>query len=489
VAFDVGFDEVFRVQVDGGPRLPLAENAMDPRWALNDTIVYLSRDGGLYRVGPSGGAPTLLLARTDSGPDPCRGELLPNGRGLVFSTCGSIEESQLLVLEIETGEVRELGLLGISPHYVPTGHLVFGHSDQALMGVPFDLETLQTTGPPVTLLPEMDVYGAGALGEQFAVSENGTLIYASGGQTSSPSLRTLVWVDRQGGEEPIAAPPRPYAYPRVSPDARRVAIDTQGETGGILVWDFAAETLTRQGLGDADLTIYPTWTADGEHIAYSTGDSVVYWKRSNNTGSLEALVNVETTAQVRPYFLTADETAVVVRRQTADSPDDLVMISLANDSLVWSLDGAYSELNADLSPDGRLMAYQSDETGRFEVYVRPFPQVATDQIAISNNGGRDPLWSPAGRELFYLEDYEGGTRLMVVSFETSGSEGAFTFRGREVVMEWPYFTGRVGRNYDVSSDGQRFIAITQGRGGELSDQRIYLVTNWFSELCERMGGC
>ena len=463
VAFDVGFSEIFKVPIVGGPRLPLA-NGFGPNWGLNDTIVY-SRDGALYRVGPSGDEPTLLLASSDT-LQVCCGELLPNGRGVVFSAGAPIRESRVMLLEIETGEVRELGLFGVAPHYLPTGHLIYGHPGQALMGVPFDLKTLQTTGTPVTLLPEMDVYFPGGA-SQFSVSETGTLIYASGRASNTGSLRSLVWVDRQGREEPIAAPPRQYTYPRLSPDSRRVAIDTRDETGGILIWDFAGETSTRLTLGDAQQAIYPAWTPDGERIAHGTGGSEVYWKRSNNTGIPEAPIEFENGRQLRPYFFTPDQTALVARyQQAAESADDLIMISLDTDSAVWRLNGDYRELNAELSPDGRWMAYQSDETGQSEIYLRPFPEVGTNQVAISNNGGVTPLWSRDGRELFYLQPGVAGGQLIGVSFDTTDPEGAFTFRSRETVMDWPYFTGNAGRNYDVSADGQRFLAITLELGSK-----------------------
>jgi hypothetical protein len=165
------------------------------------------------------------------------------------------------------------------------------------------------------------------------------------------------------------------------------------------------------------------------------------------------------------------------------------MISLENDgSAVWRLNGDFLERNAVLSPDGRWMAYESDESGADEVYVRPFPEVEGDQVLISNDGGRIPLWSRDGRELFYMRT-GAQDQLMSVSIDTDEPDEAFVFRNREVVMDWPYSLRGQGRNYDVSLDGQRFLALQlAGAGtGQIGSEEINVVLNWFTELRERMG--
>jgi serine/threonine-protein kinase len=169
------------------------------------------------------------------------------------------------------------------------------------------------------------------------------------------------------------------------------------------------------------------------------------------------------------------------------------MISVEGDTPdVWRLNGDFIERNAELSPDGRWMAYQSDESGTFEIYVRPFPQVEEDQVLVSNNGGGYPLWSRDGSELFYLQP--GPVfQLMSVSLGTDETDRSFVFRDREVVMEWPYAAGAEGqaegRTYDASADGQRFLAIKVGAGAEEggASARAVLVQNWFEELRQRMG--
>ncbi len=271
-----------------------------------------------------------------------------------------------------------------------------------------------------------------------------------------------------------------------------MALDTRGEDDDIWIWDFVGETLTRLILGDG-LNWYPTWTPDGERVAYSDGSQDLYWKASNNTGTPEILADAPASDGANPpspYFFTPDGTALVFG--DPDNPqtnDDLVMISIEDDApAVWRLTGDFNELNAELSPNGRWMAYQSDESGRLEIYVRPFPDVDADQVQVSNNGGGWPLWSRDGGELFYLQPGVA-PRLMSVTHDTAETDAAFTFRNREVVVEWPYYTGREGRNYDVSLDGQQFLAVkvAEGWGGEGPTPQITVVLNWFEELRERMG--
>ena len=149
---------------------------------------------------------------------------------------------------------------------------------------------------------------------------------------------------------------------------------------------------------------------------------------------------------------------------------------------LWRLSGAFNERNAELSPRGRWMAYQSDESGQYQVYVRPFPQVEDDLIPISNNGGIRPLWSRDGRELFYMQP-GSPPRLISVAIDTRDADGTFAVRGREAIMDWPYFLQGQARSYDVSPDGQRFLAIKPITGaGDATRPGINVVLNWHQEL-------
>jgi len=415
-------DELWKVPVTGGTALPVATTGDQPQWAPGDVIVYEDQ-GAIYRVSGSGGEPELLL-RSDSiiASAPY---LLPGGRAVLFSTA-TIDvdplSARIMVLELASGEVRELVTSGNQPRYVPTGHILYGHGDGALRAVPFDLGTLETTGSPVTLLPDLALLANGA--SQFSVSETGTLVYRSGDVEEGGAPRQLLWMDREGREERIPAEAKFYLYPRLSPDGTRLALDARGERV-IEIWDFAGETMRPLTLGDGAYA-YPVWTPDGGHIAYGAGDGTIHWKASNNTGSTELLAHVgaarssgDPVAIASPYFFTPDGSAVVARTRVAIAPtnDDVVMVSVADGEVHPLLTEAYIERNAELSPNGRWMAYQSNESGRFEIYVRPFPDVQSNWIPISNGGGSRPLWSRDGREIAYAtwDDQELGAIRVVAA--------------------------------------------------------------------------
>jgi serine/threonine-protein kinase len=317
-------------------------------------------------------------------------------------------------------------------------------------------------------------------GANFGVGSDGTLAYVIG---LAGGNRTLIWVDREGREEAVAIEPSSYIYPRISPDGRRVALDDRNSNDDDWIWDLAAETRTRLTVGGIG-GVYPVWTADGSRLAHTDTGAAIVVVAANDTGAALTLVAAGTITGGSPssYFFTPDDSMLVFRDQdNPDSGDDILMVATDGASMpVPLLAAAYHERNAELSPDGRFMAYQSDESGRFEVYVRPFPNVDADRVQISNAGGAYPLWSRDGRELFYLE---GNTpqdrRLMAVAVEPT--DGRFAFRERRGVLEWPYVQAE-GRGYDVALDGQRFLAIKEGTGDAANPIEIVIVQNWTEEL-------
>ncbi|GIT52595.1 MAG: hypothetical protein Ct9H300mP15_28080 [Gemmatimonadota bacterium] len=230
VHFDLTGSGLFKVPISGGPALPIVSPGSSGHWASNDTVVY-SNGGALYRVGAAGGEPEMLLDLDSV--RIARPHMLPNGRGIIFgtNTGGSPLNSRVMLLEIETGELRELIPSGNQPRYALTGHVIYGHGDQALMGIPFDSEALAATGTPVTLLPSLSVFTGGA--SQFAVSETGTLIYDAGeaGETAITRGRgsTLIEVDFQGAERPLPLSPGALDVPRYSPDGAKIAYEDGSE--------------------------------------------------------------------------------------------------------------------------------------------------------------------------------------------------------------------------------------------------------------------
>ena len=283
---------------------------------------------------------------------------------------------------------------------------------------------------------------------------------------------------------------RAYTYPRISPRGRRIALNTrEAYRGRIFIWDNARATATPLlSVSDASNDLYPVWSADGEHLAYMSSVSPRHQLRMVAVGSSGPGEPIAGGYELRaPYFLSPAGTELVYAWQGPDARSSEVALwktSLAPDAKPMKL--LRSARNADLSPDGRFIVYQSDETGRFEVYVRSFPNIEDRYEKVSTAGGIHPVWSPRNHELFYVEP-GSPPHWMSVNVEISP---ALAVSRPHPLFEWPYFQAEIGRTYDVSCpDGDRFLAI-RNAGSEISDTprrpRVEIVLNWFDVLAERV---
>jgi serine/threonine-protein kinase len=407
-------------------------------------------------------------------------QMLPDGKTVLFtlSTSTSWDEAQIVTQSLETGERRVLIEGGTDARYVPTGHLVYALGE-TLLAVPFDLERLDVTGgsvPVVEGVARASGFRTGAAHASF--SDSGSLVYVRG---LAQANARLVWVDREGREEALAAEPRAYTYPRISPDGSQVALDVRDQESDIWVWDLARETLRRLTF-DPGADRLPIWTPDGQRVAFGSGrDGTInlFWKAADGTGTVERLTESENAQH--SYVFSPDGKQLVYREIHPQRGSDLGVLSLEGDgSFGLLLVTEFSEQNAEISPDGRRLAYQSNASGQHEIYVRPFPGVDEGRWQISTGGGIKPVWAPDGRELFYVNP-DG--QLMAVSVRIDPS---VTFGSPEVVFEESYFdplAGGGGRTYDVSPDGERFLMIkADAAGDEAAAPELILVLNWFEEL-------
>ena len=475
VAFEVG-GQILKVPITGGPALPVT-NGSNPHWALDGTIVYQGEGGGLYRVSASGGEGELLF-RSDSLPV-VRPHLLPNANAVVFGTAGA-NASRIMVFEMESGEVRQIVAAGSNPRYVPTGHILYGHADGALMGVPFDLERLEVTGPPVTVLPQLALDGGGAA--RFAVSESGTLIYDASSTTTGGSS-TLVVVSLDGAESPLPLAPGSMDAPRFSPDGTRIAYSDR-TTNELRVYDLATGNNPQFASGG-----YPVWSTTGEYLYFSypvTGPGVTdgYRRRADGSENQEQLWSVTGGEMVADVVV--GDSLIVVRRDGGGSGRDIVLFRPGTGDADFQdfLVADWREINAEISPDGRWLAYQSDESGEFRIYVHSFPQI-TGRRSVSDGLGTDPIWAPDGRALYY----RSGGRVMAVDVRT-GSDFRLLSAPRELFDRLEYVAYQnpgPQRTWDIHPDGTRFVVV-KSNPESASASQVYLVTNWFEELRERMGG-
>ncbi len=485
----VGFHDnadrrIKRVAVTGGPALTVsASGAPQMRgaaWAADDTIIIATdTPSGLWQVPVGGGTPEPLTTLDESQSESNHEwpELLPGGEAVLFTIrrAGEPADAALIaVRHLETGEQRVLVSGGSYPKYVPTGHLVYGFAG-TLRAVPFDLDALTVTGNPVGVL-EGVLTKAGTGAADVAVAQDGSLVYVARGVAAAVP-RTLVWVDRQGREEAIPAPVRSYVYPHLSPDGTKVALDIRDQEIDIWVWDLTRTTLTRLTF-DAGRDRTPVWTPDGQRIAFSSeqeGVGNLFWQAADGTGSVERLS--ESAITQYPFSFSPDGTRLVF----AESNNDLAVLALEGDRQTTPLvKTTFAERNGEISPDGRWLAYQSDESGREEIYVRPFPDVDAGRWPVSAGGGSRPLWARSGEELFYLAPDGAVMRVAV--------EGGTTFRPDTPtrLFQGLYSGGTLGRffrTYDVSPDGKRFSMIKEGTpDGSATPPSLILVLNWFEEL-------
>jgi serine/threonine-protein kinase len=477
-----------KVALSGGPAVVLGRigsGARGASWGSDNTIVLATSDPatGLQQIPAEGGAPTVLTRPNLAGgeADHLWPEFLPDGEAVLFTittTTGGLDAASVAVLDLRTGTHTILIRAGRHAHYVRSGHLVYAVAG-TLRAVPFDLTNRAVIGPPVPVVPEvvMSAYGAA----DAVVADDGTLVYVPG--TGAAAERTLVWVDRQGREEPLMAPVRAYQYPRLSPDGRRVALDVRDQELDIWTWDFIREMPARLTF-DPGQDYFPVWTPDGRRLVFSSSRAGVrnlFWQAADGTGTIERLS--ESPNAQDPSAMSPDATRLVFKEQSPKTGWDLMVLTLDKQRHVEPLvRTTFDEVNAEISPDGRWLAYQSNESGQNEVYVRPFPDVNGGRWQISTGGGRQPVWARSGEELFYLAP--SGTLIVVrIGRATSFTPGVVTklFEGRRYHVT---SGGALGRHYDVSLDGRRFLMIKpEGGSDQTAASPIFIVVqNWAEEL-------
>ena len=433
------------------------------------------------RVSAAGGPPEALT-KVDQERELYHGwpDILPGGKAALFSIGQRADQgmSQLgqpgsiAVVSLETGEQRILIRDGARPRYVPTGHLVYAQGG-TLLAAPFDLEERELTGPPAVVLEGI---AGGAMGvARFSVSDSGSLVYISGGK--GPMLGALVWVDRTGQEEPVALEPGLYKYsrPQLSSDGRHVTIRIHGPGNeDVWIYDLARATSTRLTF-DAASDTHPVWMPDGRRVVFRStrdrGSDGLFWKAADGTGPVERLTTSPNFQA--PFSFSPDGKSLVFIEQSSKTGSDIHVLSMeAQRTSRPLLETPFDEGHPVISPDGRWMAYESNEPGRREVCVRPFPNTEEGMWQISTDGGRRPVWGPRGHELFYRT----AKAIMVVSIET---EPTFTHGRPEVLFAAYYFP-----HYDISPDDGRFLMTKPfvDKEDTSAATQFIVVENWFEEL-------
>lgn len=382
------------------------------------------------------------------------------------------------MLDLQTGTHKMLLRGGSHAHYVSSGERGSGYLVYAAAGtlraVPFDLARLETRGTPVTVVSDVVTTIRG--GVDAIVAGDGTLAYVQGTVEVTP--RSLVWVDREGRETPILAPQRPYFLPALSPDGTRVAVFANDQERDLWLWDLRQTTLTRL-TSTPGVDVVQVWTPDSRRLIFTSerlGVRNLFWQQADGAGTAERLTESPNTQY--PMGVSPDGQWLIFTDESPATRNDLMALTLdAARRVVPLVQSEFVEQNGSLSPDGRWLAYEADDSGRFEIFVRPFPDVGSGRQQVSTSGGTRPLWR--GDELFYVAP-TGAVMGVRVARGTSWSATTPT----QVVKEG-YFTNPNwwGRSYDISPDGQRFLMIKEGGAdGTGAPASIIVVQHWVEEL-------
>jgi len=488
-----------KIPLAGGGATTICESLaiFGASWGSNDVILFARENGGILQVAASGGTPSPIT-KVDGNAGEVSHRLphwLPGNRAFLFTVTRTVlptwDDTLVVALTLDSG-TRTMVLEGASDaRYVGTGHLVFVRRG-TLNAVPFDPQRLQVTKGAVTLVS--DLMQAGNMPNtqtdtgagEFSLSESGSLAYVRGGLFTFPD-RLLVWVDRAGKIEPLAAPPRAFLYPRLSPDGATVLVSTQGDRN-VWLYNIARGTTTRATFEGRNMAAI--WTRDGARITFGSsrgGEENLYWQPADGSRPAERLS--KSSEQHRASSWSPDgRTLAFVANDVTDpnSRDIMALTPGANGKPTPLFATRFDENYPDFSPDGKWIAFASNESGRAEVYVAPYPGPGP-KVLVSVEGGHSPAWSTNGRELFYLQPLgpagSGPYKMMSVPL----TSGATIAAGKpQPLFDTPLGLQANVRGYDLSADGTRFLMVQPQARPPLKPTQVMLVQNWFDELRRRV---
>jgi eukaryotic-like serine/threonine-protein kinase len=464
-----------RVPVSGGSAIAVCDAAIGfgGTWGTDDTIVFSSTTGSpLFRVDARGGQVSRITTL-----DAARGEfshrwpvLLPDGKTVLYTvgTLGSWDDAEIVAQSLATGRREVLLKGGTNPHYLSSGHLMYARAG-AVMAAPFDASRLAVTGPAVRVLESVQESFDGAT--QVSVSRTGAVVYVPG--TPQSVARRLIGVDPTGTSTPFAAPGRAWIDPRVSPDGRRIVATVAGATEQIWVYDISEGTLTQLTF-EADNSA-PAWTPDGARVTFSSnraGARNLFVVRADGRSSPERLTTSDN-VQLPSSWSPGGEVLAFVEHHPSTGRDVWMLRYDGTREVTPFLRTSFDESAPRFSPDGRAVAYVSNESGRSEVYVRSFAKSSL-RAEVSRNGGAEPVWARDGRELFY----RAGEQLMAVAIQIGGEIRVGASR---VVLPGSYERGTLDRaNYDVMPGGRLVFVRAAEQSSAAGD--LHVVLNWLDSI-------
>jgi hypothetical protein len=489
VGFVTGYFKLKRVPLEGGVPTPICDLGRwinGASWGLDNTIVFGAGEAfGLLRVSADGGKPENLTV-----PDPKREEAshrlpfwLPDRKTVIFTVMKHTYDRQpwLALLRMDTREWRVLLQDGADARYIPTGHLVFVRQG-TLMAVRFDLAKLEVVGQPVALVRNVsqgfsssDWFHTAA--GQFGISGTGSLVYAPGGIVPE-AKNSLEWVDQRGLKQAAADWQLPIFGQRLSPDGQRIAYGILGRKNQI--WVYNLRTGANGPLTDEGVAFSPIWSPDGQRLIFSWERSLVqnlFWQPYDGSTPMRRLTTSESPQYAGSWSPDGKIVAMVETPWLASTAwvADIAMLDVHSGRVTPFLNSPFDEIEPEFSPDGRWLAYASNESGPYEVFVRAFPGPGSKH-QVSSEGGTMPLWSRDGKQLFFrLRD-----EVWAVDVRPGGDFEAT--KPRLLFKNPAAADSEAGqRTYDVSIDG-RFLMVTGEPRKPQPLTEMILVENWFEEL-------
>ena len=476
-----------KVTLAGGPALKLAEYDMFHRgdWSNDGWLYWTNRyPGGIVRIRESGGEiEAVTKLDVASGERSHRfASLLPGADALIYTVgfegIDNYDDARIDLWDLKTGAKKTIVQGGTAAVYSPSGHIVYARAGK-LMAVPFDLRRRDVTGTAFAVQDGvMMSRNTGAA--HYTLSKRGDLAYVPG--PAEGGRRTLVWVDRSGKADPLPLPSRSYLYPRISPDGRTLAVEIEGPNHDFYFYDFARTVLSK--VTTDGLSHDPVWSPDGARLAFRSwqaGGMTLWSMRSDRSGVPERLDPAGT--RQSPVSFSPDGQFLAFDQKDPETRDDAWVLPLQGNKTPQAVAHTrFGEGSMKFSPDGRWVAYSSDESDRPEIYVQAFPGPGP-KVQVSNAGGTDPVWRRSGGELFYRND----NKMMVVSVVTSP---VFKASAPRQLWEGMYshgtgascgMPGVSSSNYDVTADGQRFLMVRDEDESAFST-KIVVVLNWMEQV-------
>jgi serine/threonine-protein kinase len=484
-----------KVALTGGAAISLCKLAGAPvgiSWD-GDAIVLGSLSQGILRVPENGGEPQTLVARKQE-EEIVNPQLLDNGRAVLYSSLSSIDrntpdawaQGEIVIQSLASGQRKVLVRGGYNAHYLPSGHLVYALRG-TILAVPFDLKKMELKGGATSVVER--VMEASGLA-QAAISSSGALVYVPGGEPGS-THNVVTLVDHDGKAQPLPLPSATYFDPRISPDGKQVAVETDdGKETLISIYDLSGQTNPRRlTFGGNNRT--PVWSRDGRYIFFRSdreGAVGIFRQLADGTGPAERLTKAET-GDSRHFPFSVDPLSRVLSFEVRFGTDsDIWLLALDGSNKVTPfLQQPKFQAHAAFSPDGRWLAYMSNEIAvRPEIFVQPYPSSGSaetrSKYQITRDGGGEPLWSPDGKRLYYVWT----SKLYAVDIRT---EPTFSF-GKPTPLPITLIQGTGNpRNYDITPSGKQFVVVmadTPRDGSPPPGTQINVVLNWVEELTQRV---